>query len=143
MDTTHRRVVHVFWVIHQAGLLGARPPSDLRRVTATSLEITNPLSLASGLIAIITATIQLSKILYQTVQSFRDHPRSVQQLGDELQALNGVLRSLEAFAGAEPSILVPLKLPLEQCTKACADFHKLILKCTRHSGASGNTSFRD
>lgn len=103
----------------------------------------DPLSLASGLVAIVTATIQSSKILYQTVQSFRDHPRSVRQLRDELQALNGVLQSLEAFAGAEPSLLVPLRLPLEQCTKACADFHKLILKCTRHSGASGNTSFRD
>ncbi|KAI8675302.1 Helo-like-N domain-containing protein [Fusarium keratoplasticum] len=103
----------------------------------------DPLSVVSGLLAIVTATIQSSKVLYQTVQSLRDHPRSVRQLRDELDALGGVLQSLEASAGHEPSILVPLKLPLEQCTKASADFQTLIVRYTRHSEGQGNISVRD
>ncbi|KAI9147398.1 hypothetical protein HJFPF1_12418 [Paramyrothecium foliicola] len=103
----------------------------------------DPLSVVSGLLAIVTATIQSSKVLYQTIQSFRDHPRSVRQLIAELGALDGVLKSLEEFAGGEPLVLVPLKLPLEQCAKACADFYVLISKCTKHSARHGSTSFRD
>ena len=103
----------------------------------------DPLSVVSGLLAVVTATIQSSKVLYQTVQSFRDHPRSVRQLKDELDALAGVLHCLEDSAGREPSILIPLRLPLERCTEACADFRKLIVRCTRHSGEEGTTSFRD
>ena len=102
----------------------------------------DPLSIASGSVAIVTAAVQSSKILYQTIQSFRDHPRSIRQLRDELEALDGVLRSLEAFSGSDPSILVPLKLPLTQCAKACVEFQVLIVKCTKHSGDQ-KTSFRD
>jgi hypothetical protein len=103
----------------------------------------DPLSVASGLVAIVTVAIQSSKILYQTIQSFKDHPRAVRQLRDELGALHDVLRSLETFSGSDRSIVVPLKLPLTQCAKACAEFQELLVKCTKHSGGLKTTSFRD
>ncbi len=102
----------------------------------------DPLSITAGLLAIITATIQSSKAFYQTVQSFRNHPRAVRQLKDELQALDGVLWSLEALTRHKESLFVPLRLPLSQCCQACIEFESLILKCTKHSGGS-RTSFRD
>lgn len=103
----------------------------------------DPLSVTSALIAIVTATIQSSRALYQAIQSLRDHPRAVRLLTAELESLEAVLASLHAFSGNDPSILVPLKLPLTQCTMACADFRDLLIRCTKHSAASTATSFRD
>lgn len=102
----------------------------------------DPLSIASGSIAIVTAAVQSSKVLYQAIQSFKGHSRSVRQLRDELEALGGVLRSLEVFSESDPSVIVPLKLPLTQCAKACVEFRELIVKCTKHS-RDEKTSLRD
>ncbi|KAG7150811.1 hypothetical protein HYQ46_000228 [Verticillium longisporum] len=51
----------------------------------------DPLSIASAVIGVAVATAQSTKALYQTVQSFRDQPRAVRQLQDELRSLDGVL----------------------------------------------------
>lgn len=103
----------------------------------------DPLSVTSALIAIVTAAVQSSRALYQAIQSLRDHPRTVRLLEGELESLEGVLVSLQAFSGNDPSILVPLKLALTQCTRACAEFQELLSKCTKHSGGSMTCSFRD
>lgn len=105
-------------------------------------DMADPLSVASGIVAILTAAVQSSKLLFQTIQSVRGHPRAVRQLKDELGSLNGVLQSLKAFSASEPTILLPLELPLTQCAEACSEFQKLVVKCTRHSGET-RTSLRD
>lgn len=102
----------------------------------------DPLSVVSGILAIVTATVQSSKALYQAIQSFRDHPRAVRQLINELEALTGVLHSLESLARGDASIFVPLKLPLTQCCQACGEFKALIVKHTARSRGS-KSSFRD
>ncbi|XP_044717868.1 uncharacterized protein HRG_08510 [Hirsutella rhossiliensis] len=53
-----------------------------------------PVGLASGLLALATFAFQSSITLYSTVQSFRDHPKRVRDLIDELEALSGVLGPL-------------------------------------------------
>ncbi|KAL0930155.1 uncharacterized protein CTRU02_214975 [Colletotrichum truncatum] len=104
----------------------------------------DPLSVASGILAIVTATLQSSKFLYNTVQSFQNHRRVVQQLFDELTALNNVLQSLETLVrnGTDDATLLSLKVPLLQCRRACADFDALIIRCSKNSGRD-RTSFRD
>lgn len=72
----------------------------------------DPLSVSAGLLAIVTATIQSSKALYQAVQSFRSHLRTIRQLLDELAALNGALRSLEGLVSDDDSSFLSLRLPL-------------------------------
>lgn len=100
------------------------------------------LGIASALIAIVTATIQTSQILYDTIQSFRSHQRSVQQLLDELSALKEVLQSLDTHIQIEDDAnLASLKTPLLQCRRACADFDTLMTECTKYSGRP-RTSFR-
>lgn len=84
----------------------------------------DPLSVTLALIAIVTAAVQPSRALYQAIQSLRDHPRTVRLLEGELESLEGILVSLQAFSGNDPSILVPLKLPLTQCTRSS---HKFML----------------
>lgn len=102
----------------------------------------DPLSLSSALIAIIGASVQSSKILFETVQSFRNHQRTVRQLATELEALTKVLESLQDLAGHDSTIFLPLKLPLLQCRRACIEFEALLITCSRHSKGS-RTSFRD
>ncbi|CAM1504929.1 Fc.00g025200.m01.CDS01 [Cosmosporella sp. VM-42] len=102
----------------------------------------DPLSISSGLIAIVTATVQSSKALHDAVQSFKSHPRTIRQLLDELAALNGALRSLEDFVSCDDSSFLSLRLPLTQCCNACTEFEALIAKCNKHSEGS-RTSLRD
>lgn len=99
-------------------------------------------SVSSALIAIVTATLQSSRALYQTVRSFQNHQRAIKQLLAELSALSGVLQSLEGLASQDDAIFLSLKLPLVQCHQACSEFGALIVQCSKHSGGS-RTSFRD
>ncbi|KAK2002197.1 hypothetical protein LX36DRAFT_627456 [Colletotrichum falcatum] len=106
--------------------------------------MSDPLSVASALLAIVTATMQSSKILYDTVQSFKNHRKVIRQLMEELAALNGVLLSLNTFVqkGGGRGALESLKVPLLQCRRACDDFNNLIIQCSKNSGRP-RTSFRD
>ncbi|KAH7145562.1 hypothetical protein B0J13DRAFT_323320 [Dactylonectria estremocensis] len=100
------------------------------------------LGVASALIAIVTAAVQASSMLYNTVQSFKTHQTTVRQLMSELRALAKVLDSLKDHVGTEDGTFVPLKFPLIQCTRACREMRELIEKRSRRSGGS-RTSFRD
>lgn len=101
----------------------------------------DPLS-ASSAIAFVAATLQSSRALYQAIQSFRDHPRVVRQLKDEVEGLNAALNSLKSLVESDTSLLATLRIPLARCCQACTDFRALILKHTTRSGGS-KTSFRD
>jgi hypothetical protein len=102
----------------------------------------DPISTASGLLALSVFAFQSSIQLYQLVDSFRNNQRAVRELREELEALHGVLRSLQETAANTDADLTALKLPLLRCGKACKDFEAVIVRCTAHSGGS-RTSFRD
>jgi hypothetical protein len=123
-----------------ATFVGSR--SSLRRTIAFKADMADPLSIASGLIAIITFTLQSSKVLYEAVESFKNKRQAIRDLKQELQALQGVLVSLRQTAQSAEDRLVSLKLPLICCGKACAEFEAVISRCTSRSGES-RTSFRD
>ncbi|KAI9167805.1 hypothetical protein HJFPF1_03942 [Paramyrothecium foliicola] len=102
----------------------------------------DPLSVTSALIAIVTASIQSSKALYRTVQSFKNHQSTVERLTRELVALTAVLQSLEYHVASDEQPFLPLKFPLRQCCQACREFKLLLDKNTQRSGPY-RTSFRD
>lgn len=83
---------------------------------------------------------QSSKSLYQTIESFRSNQRTIRELKEELEALDGVSQSLQTVANNHGG-LAGLDLPL-RCGKACKDFEAVVIKCTVHSGKL-RTSFRD
>ena len=79
-----------------------------------------PIGIASGLLAIATFAFQSSITLYQTVQSFQNHPKVVRNLKEELEALNVVLDSLIKTVKATTDVdLSALDFPLRQCGRAC------------------------
>jgi hypothetical protein len=102
----------------------------------------DPLSTASGVLALAVFAFQCSKQLCQLVESFQNNQRAIRELKEELEALNGVLRSLQETAANTDADLTTLNLPLFRCGKACKDFEAVIVKCAAHSGGS-RTSFRD
>jgi len=102
----------------------------------------DPLSTASGLVALITFALQSSKLLYDTVVSFQRLPQFIQDLKNELEALDGVLQTLQRTVEGSDVDLTALELPLRQCGKACKAFDALIAKCSRHTTDS-NRSWRD
>jgi hypothetical protein len=61
-----------------------------------------PISLASGLLTLATFAFQSSITLYNTIQSFQNHPERVRSLATELEALQGVLRTLSAEMWTRP-----------------------------------------
>lgn len=102
----------------------------------------DPLSITSALIAIVTAAIQSSRVLYQTVQSFKNHQRTVRQLMQELEGLGAVLSSLESLSRDNETLFAPLKQPLLQCAESCTDFEALLVACSKNSGGP-RTSFKE
>ncbi|CAG7555186.1 unnamed protein product [Fusarium equiseti] len=103
----------------------------------------DPLSVASGVIAVVTATLQSSKLLYETIQSFRNHQTAVSDLVRELKSLESVLRSLQDHVRTDDRAFLPLKFPLMQCRQACTDFQTLVEQNSRRSRDKARTSFRD
>ncbi|KAH7398112.1 hypothetical protein BKA64DRAFT_673566 [Cadophora sp. MPI-SDFR-AT-0126] len=102
-----------------------------------------PIGIASGLLALAGFAFQASITLYQTVQSFKFHPKQLRDLKDELEALSGVLSSLTETVTATTDVdLSALDLPLLRCGNACKDFEQEIISCSSRSGMN-RTSFRD
>jgi hypothetical protein len=102
-----------------------------------------PISLASGLLALATFAFQSSITLYNTIQSFQNHPERVRSLARELEALQGVLSTLSDTLSATTDVdISALSLPLLRCGKACKEFEEELKKCSSRS-SNGRTSFRD
>lgn len=102
-----------------------------------------PIGLASGIITLATFAFQCSVSLYETVDSFRSHPKRVRDLLDELEALGAVLAPLIDLVKSNPGVdLSSLDLPLLRCGNICKEFQQEVLQCASRSN-SGRTSFRD
>ena len=102
----------------------------------------DPISLASGLLALTTFALQSSKVLYESFKSFRNNGRNVRELNEELESLGNVLVSLRELVNHAEVDLNPLKLPVLRCGKACEEFANIVRDCTVRS-AENRTSLRD
>lgn len=103
----------------------------------------DPVSLTSGLVALVTFAVQSSVVLNNTIETFLSHPKNVRDLKEELEALSGVLQSLSETVERRKNIdLAALKLPLLRCGKACREFEEALAKCSSRSDGS-KRSFRD
>ena len=65
----------------------------------------DPISLASGLVALTKFALQSRRALYQAIESFKNNRKAIRDLIEELEALDGVLQSLTetATGNGQPS----------------------------------------
>ncbi|KAL2862699.1 uncharacterized protein BJX67DRAFT_365821 [Aspergillus lucknowensis] len=102
----------------------------------------DPLSVASGVVALSGFALQASRSLYRTIEGFRNSKRAARELREEVQALSQTLETLEHVAGEYEVELSALKLPLLRCGAACKELSDRIEQCVKHSAGS-RTSLRD
>lgn len=101
-------------------------------------SMAEPISLASGLLTLSAFAFKSSVTLYETIQSFRNHPKNVRDLNNELVALNGFLDSLTETVNVATDVdLSALSVPLLRCGNACKEFEQQLLKCSSRSGGNG------
>jgi hypothetical protein len=102
-----------------------------------------PIGITSGVLTLATFAFQCSVALYETVSSFRSHPKRVRDLLGELEALGAVLAPLVDLVKTTSDVdLSVLDLPLLRCGNACEEFQRELLRCVSRS-SDNRTSFRD
>ncbi|KAJ5261075.1 hypothetical protein N7478_011670 [Penicillium angulare] len=102
-----------------------------------------PIGVASGILALATFAFRCSVSLYETVESFRSHPKRVRDLLGELGALSDVLTGLVDLVKSNSGVdLSMLDLPLLRCGNVCKEFQQVVLQCASRSN-SNRTIFRD
>ncbi len=129
-------------VLPRLPVLPSKPDHHFRPPSVHAMA--EPVSLASGILTLVTFAIQSSVVLYKTIESYRSHPKNVRELLEELQALTDVLQTLSTTAERHKDgiDLTALKLPLLRCGRTCREFEEAVTKCSSRSGGS-KTSFRD
>jgi cell shape-determining protein MreC len=102
----------------------------------------DPLSIASGVLALSIFAFKSSVSLYEFVQSFQDKGKKIRELRRELEALRNTLNSLQQLATEDEVRFEALCLPLLRCGQTCKEFEEVIANSTKHSTDS-KKSFRD
>lgn len=102
----------------------------------------DPLSATSALVGLVALSYQASKALHDTIKSFKQHPKYVRDLKDELDALEGVLLLLEqSLPTSDLDDYQALEYPVRRCGQACEEFQKALQKCSGRDSGNGS-SFR-
>ena len=103
----------------------------------------DPLSVTSGVIALVTFALQTSVTLYATIRGFQSRDKRARGLKNELGDLTTVLKSLlETVYNCPELNFEALKLPLYRCGKTCEEYGEVVARCTKHSTES-RSSIRD
>lgn len=97
------------------------------------------MSITASLLAVITAAVQSTKALRETIIRFKDRDKTLSRLQNELQDLGTILDSLQQVIGTEASMLALLQGPIERCTQVCREFEQSMETFDRKS----KTGFRD
>jgi hypothetical protein len=99
----------------------------------------DPLSITASVLAVITAAVQATNSLCETVKRFKDRNKTLRRLQDELSDLANILASLTKVTNDEASTLMLLKGPIERCSQVCGEFEQSM----KAFGGKSKTGFRD
>ncbi|KAF5541681.1 beta-lactamase [Fusarium phyllophilum] len=135
-------LANLFWFADRKNNIGGIIASQVLPYGDTAI-MADGLSVASGVLALVTFAFQSSTVLYKTVRSYKTQDANARALKNELNDLTGVLHSLLETVTNYPEISFDsLELPLLRCGKTCEEYGKLIARCTKHSNGT-RPSFRD
>lgn len=114
---------------------GSLPPRSLRIMS-------DPLSLAAGVIGITAFAIQSSKVLYDALGNLKNNVKNVRDLKEEITSLSAVLQSLKETLEVSDTDFSSLQAPLLRCARLCLEFSEVVEKCSAHAD-KGKFSVRD
>jgi hypothetical protein len=101
--------------------------------------MTDPLSVTAGVLAVITAAAQATKLLHDTVESYKGRDKTLKKLDDELKDMVNILDSLAQVENIDTNLWELLKDPIDHCSQVCCDFEKSMKVFSRKS----KTGLRD
>lgn len=105
--------------------------------------MTDPLSIAAGILAVAGFALKSSMALHNTIRGFQSQNKDARALKAEISDLTGVLSSLLETISNNPTLdFQSLKCPLQRCGNACEEYGRIIARCTKHSDTS-RSSMRD
>lgn len=84
----------------------------------------DPLSISASVLAVLTAAIQSTRSLHETVKRFKERNKTLRRLQDELEDLTNILNSLTQVTNAEASMLALLQGPIDRCSQVCREFEQ-------------------
>ncbi|KAJ0426803.1 hypothetical protein BJY00DRAFT_2108 [Aspergillus carlsbadensis] len=99
----------------------------------------DPVSITASVLAIITAAIQSTNMLRETVRRFKERNKTLRRLQDELEDLFKILNLLKSAVDTDASVLALLEGPVDRCNKLCREFEDSI----KTFAAKSKTGFRD
>lgn len=106
------------------------------------LIVIDPFTTTLGILTAISMVMGSVVTFTKAIEDLRAHYKTVQDLWDELIALETVLRSLKKVCESDPTQFSLLVFPLERCGQVCEEFSLVIKKCIVHSDGS-RPSVRD
>lgn len=83
-----------------------------------------PLIITFTVLALLTAAVQSTKSLCETVKRFKERNRTLGRLQDELEDLASMLDSLRQVTNAKTSMLAFLHDPIHRCSHICGTFEQ-------------------
>ena len=92
------------------------------------ISMADPLSITVSVLAVVTAALQSTQSLYQTVQRYRKRDKTLGRLQDELGDVVKLLSSVKEVVNDEQSMFTHLRGPIERCDKVCSNFEQSMNK---------------
>lgn len=93
----------------------------------------DPLSITASILAVITAAVQSTKSLYDTIVRFKRRDKTLLRLQNEIYDILGILDSLKQVLDSETSMLALLQGPIERCGQICSEFEQSMETFNRKS----------
>ncbi|KAL4862359.1 hypothetical protein BDV12DRAFT_178898 [Aspergillus spectabilis] len=99
----------------------------------------DPVSITASVLAIVTAAIQSTNSLKETVRRFKERNKTLGRLQDELEDLSKILDLLEHAVNTDASVLALLQGPTARCSQLCSEFEDSM----KVFNGKSKTGFRD
>ncbi|KIW00542.1 uncharacterized protein PV09_07897 [Verruconis gallopava] len=101
--------------------------------------MTDPLSVSAAILAVITAAAQATKLLHETVESYKGRDKTLKKLDDELNDMIRILDSLAQAKDIDDKMWDLLKDPVKRCSEVCREFEQAM----QAFGKKSKTGIRD
>lgn len=86
--------------------------------------MSDPLNITLSVLAVVTAAIQSTNSLNETVKRFKERNKILGRLQGELENFARILHVLTGLTTAETSMLASLRDPIGRCSQICCKFEK-------------------